>query len=329
MVNAIQSRPQWASHIAHEGSMQKPPDEVFIQSSKPQPKKTAGFELFGADGFTASDAIDIVNPLQHLPVIGPLYREFTGNSLDPFSRIIGNTLFFGLLGAALSSINVAVEEITGKDVGSNVIAMLKSENTITTEPQATRTNPVNPPTTAVGKNKAIDPVLAWATAEISHRNIEALKQGIDIPTRSYSTLFANTMLNSIHLNQNTAASAQPEPAKQTLNQVQKPKALVQKGPLALKVLKSDLLTSPTTLEQVKRTTNSYTSITASVSQPSIEQPTSLAASKTNQSQTLTSNSTNGGWLSPSMNDALSKYHQAKNFRYFHDKANIPHISSLH
>ncbi len=33
-----------------------------------------GFQMFGEDGFTFLDFIDIINPLQHIPVIGTIDR---------------------------------------------------------------------------------------------------------------------------------------------------------------------------------------------------------------------------------------------------------------
>ena len=57
-----------------------------------------GFKLFGKDGFTFLDFLDIINPLQHFPVIGTLYRELTGDTFDPGSRVLGSTLFFSRAG---------------------------------------------------------------------------------------------------------------------------------------------------------------------------------------------------------------------------------------
>ena len=57
------------------------------------PEADDGFKIFGDDGFTFLDFLDIINPLHHIPVIGTLYREMTDDSLDPGSRVIGGTLF--------------------------------------------------------------------------------------------------------------------------------------------------------------------------------------------------------------------------------------------
>lgn len=74
------------------------------------------------ESFGFGDLLDMVNPLQHIPVLNSLYREMTGDAIRPSSRIIGGALFGGPLGAAGSLINVVVEEETGKDITGNAIA---------------------------------------------------------------------------------------------------------------------------------------------------------------------------------------------------------------
>lgn len=81
------------------------------------------FQAFGADGFTFLDFLDVINPLQHIPLIGTIYREMTGDDIDPGSRIAGGTLFGGPIGAAVSLVDVAVEESSGKDMGEHMMAL--------------------------------------------------------------------------------------------------------------------------------------------------------------------------------------------------------------
>jgi len=75
-------------------------------SSKP----TARFEPFGEDGLTFRDLIDLVNPLQHIPVLSTVYRKLTGDTIDPAMRVAGGALFGGPIGAAVSMVAVAVAE---------------------------------------------------------------------------------------------------------------------------------------------------------------------------------------------------------------------------
>lgn len=85
---------------------------------------TAG--MFGADGFGFDDFLDIINPLQHIPVISTLYREFTGDEIESGARVIGGGIFGGGLGLAAAVVNSAIEAETGKDIGGHVMAMVSS-----------------------------------------------------------------------------------------------------------------------------------------------------------------------------------------------------------
>ena len=73
--------------------------------------------------------LDIVNPLQHLPIIGTIYRAATGERLDPVEKIGGSALYGGLWGAVTAVADVAFEAITGKSVEDTVMAWFKSDGT--------------------------------------------------------------------------------------------------------------------------------------------------------------------------------------------------------
>jgi hypothetical protein len=77
-----------------------------------------------AQSSTFEDILDIVNPLQHLPVVGTLYRAMTGDKMATVPKIAGDTLYGGLWGAVGSLADTAFEAITGKDFGSTVLALV-------------------------------------------------------------------------------------------------------------------------------------------------------------------------------------------------------------
>ncbi len=76
-----------------------------------------------AEPFGFGDLLDMVNPLQQLPVVGHIYREITGDDIKPISKIIGGGLYGGAVGAAAGLVNTAIEYETGKDIPGNVIAL--------------------------------------------------------------------------------------------------------------------------------------------------------------------------------------------------------------
>lgn len=74
--------------------------------------------------FSFWDLVDIVNPLQHIPIVSTIYREITGDRINGFGRIAGGAIFGGFAGAALGGLNALVKSDTGTDLGE--MAMVKA-----------------------------------------------------------------------------------------------------------------------------------------------------------------------------------------------------------
>ncbi len=71
-----------------------------------------------------ADLIDVINPLQHIPLVSSVYRAVTGDEISAPARIAGSALFFGPLGVASAVANLAVEGITGHDIVSHIASLL-------------------------------------------------------------------------------------------------------------------------------------------------------------------------------------------------------------
>lgn len=135
------------------------------------------FKPFGKDGLSFFDLIDVINPLQHVPLIGTLYRQITGDTIDPLPRIAGSTLFFGPIGAAFAGANVVVEQLSGQDVGDHIMTALKSGGVglstaaaETAPPHAVSVISSKPAAAGTdGAGLADDPVSAWARGELAYR----------------------------------------------------------------------------------------------------------------------------------------------------------------
>ncbi len=76
------------------------------------------------DGFGFFDLLDMVNPLQHIPLVNIAYRAITGDEIKPISQIIGGGVFGGALGVAGGLVNAVIKEETGEDVAGNVISLV-------------------------------------------------------------------------------------------------------------------------------------------------------------------------------------------------------------
>lgn len=64
--------------------------------------------------FGFADALDIVNPLQHLPGIGWLYREISGDTIGAPAAIAGGALFGGPVGFVGAILAAAFESLSGE-----------------------------------------------------------------------------------------------------------------------------------------------------------------------------------------------------------------------
>ena len=82
-----------------------------------KPAKSAQHLGFG-------DLLATINPLQHIPVIGSIYRAVTGDTMSPTAEVVGGALFGGLIGAVTSLADVVFAQATGRNVGDTVLAWL-------------------------------------------------------------------------------------------------------------------------------------------------------------------------------------------------------------
>lgn len=75
------------------------------------------------------DLVDVVNPLQHLPIVSTLYRHYTHDEIKPLPKIAGDALYGGWMGLASSVADYAFERLTGKGFGDTVLAMVTGDDT--------------------------------------------------------------------------------------------------------------------------------------------------------------------------------------------------------
>ncbi|HUZ72502.1 MAG TPA: hypothetical protein VMU87_05925 [Stellaceae bacterium] len=75
-------------------------------------------------GFGFRDLLDIVNPLQHLPIISSIYRWVTGDQPGEAAQIAGDALYGGPIGVAFGLIDAATEDKAGHDLGQQALTAL-------------------------------------------------------------------------------------------------------------------------------------------------------------------------------------------------------------
>lgn len=114
--------PQPAADAAQAPAQEKPAED------KPH--------IWAQKGFRFHDLLDIVNPLQHIPVVSAIYRWITGESIGNLPRVAGDALYGGVIGAVSGLVGVLVKEETGKDIGENLIALVSPDHEKTKPDQA-------------------------------------------------------------------------------------------------------------------------------------------------------------------------------------------------
>jgi hypothetical protein len=130
--------------------------------------------FFGADGkFGWDDFLDVINPLQHIPIISQIYRAVTGDQINGAAEIIGALPFgpLGFVGMAGAIADLAVRDSTGKDIGENVASMVFGNDTGGTDNMAER--PVGTPrddATAAREADGKGDAAATQTASIEGRS---------------------------------------------------------------------------------------------------------------------------------------------------------------
>lgn len=80
--------------------------------------------FLGADGkFGFDDLLDIVNPLQHIPLVNIAYRALTGDTIDGAAQLFG-AIPFGPLSVASNMADLAFRSETGAGLAENGLAMI-------------------------------------------------------------------------------------------------------------------------------------------------------------------------------------------------------------
>ncbi|MCA1907003.1 MAG: hypothetical protein LDL39_01445 [Magnetospirillum sp.] len=106
--------------------------------------------LFGDSDDSPSfwDLLDVVNPLQHIPIVNEIYQDLTGDKIGVAARLAGGGLLGGPIGLVASAIGCLVEEETGDSIGGHVVALFKDDET--EAPQVAEA-PAQPQTPDAGK----------------------------------------------------------------------------------------------------------------------------------------------------------------------------------
>ena len=87
-----------------------------VSAISPISNKSQANPLAATDSFGFADLIDVINPLQHIPIVNNIYRSLTGDTIGGFANVVGSTLFGGPIGGGVALANEIVKTDTGKSI---------------------------------------------------------------------------------------------------------------------------------------------------------------------------------------------------------------------
>lgn len=100
-----------------------------VSLSSVQAASSAGLNLWDSGDLPSfSDVIDIINPLQHIPVISNLYQQETGDTMGSVAKVAGAAILGGPIGGAIALANEIVEAVTGSDVVGHLMGFAGIES---------------------------------------------------------------------------------------------------------------------------------------------------------------------------------------------------------
>ena len=102
----------------------------------PAPTTAKGPTLWAHGSFSFKDFLDIINPLQHLPVIGSVYRYLTGDEPSGGARIVGDTIYGGPIGFGVGVVSTMLTDGDGRDLGERTLAAVFGKRDDTGKPVA-------------------------------------------------------------------------------------------------------------------------------------------------------------------------------------------------
>ena len=180
-------------------------------------------------GFGFSDFLDIINPLQHIPIVGAIYREVTGDEIGPVAQLIGGGLYGaallggGWLGLASTAVNVAMEEATGDDIAGHVLGFLFDETGAATGDavagEGESEAPAKPAPAAVlvrstaltGDETALFPASAGGDAESQSPVVDAANLAAAVGQTGLSPALSGALVDLQSEDTQIAALADPAP----------------------------------------------------------------------------------------------------------------------
>lgn len=89
------------------------------------PGEPGSFWGDGGSGF--KNILDILNPLQHIPVVSSVYQALTGDVPSIGAGLAGSAVFGGPIGFVSALFNTILESQTGHDAAGHLLALVTGD----------------------------------------------------------------------------------------------------------------------------------------------------------------------------------------------------------
>ena len=163
-----------------------PPAHGAANAAVPQPAAKHDFSFH--------DFLDIINPLQHLPVVGTIYRAITGDQIKTPEKIAGDAIYGGPLGALSAVADAIYQQSTGKSFGDTVLGWFTGHHSAAAAQNSNPAAPAKTQTTSTDAATAAPqlpatPDIAALTASLNRNGAdsEIAQRALYAYRRSFAT----------------------------------------------------------------------------------------------------------------------------------------------
>ncbi len=105
-----------------------PPRRCRLPSTPlPQARRDNQGNFWSGEAPSFKDALDTINPLQHIPVVSTVYQAMTGDMPSSGAKIAGGALFGGPIGLVALHLRQIVQSATGAGIAGNLMAAIEGK----------------------------------------------------------------------------------------------------------------------------------------------------------------------------------------------------------
>lgn len=120
-----------------QAALEPTPEQAAATAAELENPTATAFANGSSPGF--ADVLDIINPLQHIPLVSQYYRDWTGDDMGYISQVAGGAFWGGGVGVATSFVNLGLTSVMGKSPSQYVQQLFASDDVTDTSAASTAT----------------------------------------------------------------------------------------------------------------------------------------------------------------------------------------------